>query len=95
MGNRVGRAARRAVRLENQTNFDVDIRKDVDGVESVSGSSDVEVKEVVRVPRGRAQPPRAVPVLAMDPGMWLNMVNVKPSYLVDLEVESMNEYFGV
>ena len=40
--------------------------------------------------RGRAQPPRAVPPSAMDPGMWLNMVNVKPPYLVDLEIESMN-----
>ena len=54
MGDRAGRAAR----LENQTNVDVDISKDVDGRESVSGSSGGEVvKEVVRVPRGRAQPP--------------------------------------
>ena len=37
------------------------------------------------MPRGRAQPPRAVPLLAMEPGI----VNVKPQYLVDLEVESM------
>ena len=88
MGDRAGRAAR----LENQANVDVDIRRDVDGGDSVSGSSDGEVvEEVVRVPRGRAQPPRAVPALAMDPGMWLNMVNVKPPYLVDLEVESMKK----
>ena len=25
------------------------------------------------------------PPLTLDPGMWLNMVNVKPSYLADLE----------
>ena len=54
MGDRAGRAAR----LKNQTNVDVDIRRDVDGGESVSGSSGGKVvKEVVRVPRGRAQPP--------------------------------------
>ena len=89
MEDRPGRAARRAARLENQDNVDVDdIRRDVDGGESVSGSSDGKVvEEVVRVPRGRTQPPRAVLALAMDPGMWLNMVNVKPPYLVDLEVE--------
>ena len=44
------------------------ISEDVDGGESLSGSSDGEVvEEVVRVPRGRTVPP-----LAMDPGMWLN-----------------------
>ena len=59
--------------------MDVDIRSDVDVTESVSGSSDGEVvEEVVRVPRGKAQPPRAFPPLAMDPGMWFDMVNVKP-----------------
>jgi len=42
---------------------------------------------------GRAQPPRAVLPLAMDLGMWLNMVNVKPQYLVDLDVESMKKIF--
>jgi hypothetical protein len=94
MGDRAGRAARRAARLENQAEVDVDIRRDVDGGDSVSGSSDGEVvEEVVRVPRGRAQLPRAVPALAMDPGMWLNMVNVKPPYLVDLEIESMKILF--
>ena len=93
MGDRAGRAARRAARLENQAEVDVDIRRDVDGGDSGSGSSDDDrVEEVVRVPRGRAQPPRAVPALAMDPGMWLNMVNVKPPYLVDLEIESMKKF---
>ena len=93
MGDRAGRAARRAARLENQGGVDVDIRRDVDGGDSGSGSSDDDrVEEVVRVPRGRAQPPRAVPALAMDPGMWLNMVNVKPPYLVDLEIESMKKF---
>ena len=62
----------------------------------MSGLSDGEVlKEVVRVPRGRAQPPRAVPLLAMDPGMWLNMVIVKPPYRVDSEVESMKILFWI
>ena len=70
MGDRAGRAARRAARLENRANVDVGIRSEVDGGESVSGSSDGEVvEEVIRVPRERAQPPRAIPPLAIDPGM--------------------------
>ena len=85
--------------MENQANVEVDIRRDVDGgyrYRYMSESSDGEVvEEVVWVPRGRVLPPRAVPPLAMDPGMWLNMVNVKPPYLVDLEIESMKIYVGV
>ena len=55
MGDRAGRAARRAARLENQAGVDVDIRRDVDGGESASRSFDGEVvEEVVRMPRGRA-----------------------------------------
>ena len=65
MGDRAGRAARRAARVENQANVDMDIRRDVDGGESISGSSDGEVvEEVVRVPRGRAQPP-------VPPSQWI------------------------
>jgi len=52
------------------------------------------VEEVVRVPHGRAQPPRAVPTLAMDPGMWLNMVNVTSPYLVDFEIKSMKTFIS-
>ena len=90
MGDRARRAERREARLGNQAEVEVevDIRKDVNGGDSVSRSSDGEgVEEVVRVPRGWAQPPRTVP------GMWLNMVNVKPPYLVDLEIESMKNLF--
>ena len=29
--------------------------------------------------------------LALDPGMWLNMLNMKPPYLPDLEIESMKK----
>ena len=70
---------RMTARLENQANVNVDIRRDMDGGASVSDGEIVE--EVVRAPRGRAQPPRAVSPLAMDPGMWLKMVNVKPHIL--------------
>ena len=85
MGDRAARAARRASRVENQADVVLDIGRDVDCGESVSGSSDGEiVEEVVR-----ARPPRAVPPLAMDPGMWLKHgENVNPPYLFDLEVES-------
>ena len=45
----------------------------MDGGDSVSGSSDGEImeEEVVMVPHEMAQPPKAVPPLVMDPGMWL------------------------
>ena len=56
-------------------------------VESDSSSENEILEEVVRAPHGRARPPAIVAPLAMDPGMWLNMVNVKPPYLVDLEVD--------
>jgi len=36
-------------------------------------------------------PPAEVPA-AIDSGMWLNMVNVKPPHLIDLEVESMKKF---
>ena len=38
LGDRAGRAARREVRLKNQANVDVDIGRDVDDGDSVSGS---------------------------------------------------------
>ena len=69
-------------------NAAVDIAEVVDNqidVDSDSSSDNELLEEVVRVPRGRARPPAIVAPLAMDPGMWLNMVNVKPPYLVDLE----------
>jgi len=57
MGDRAGRAARTAVRVENQANVDVhvdvhvdvyvNIRRDVDGGQSESGSSDGEFLERV------------------------------------------------
>ena len=48
----------------------------------------------VRVPHIRARDGThgsavAPSPLALDPGMWLNMVNVKTPFLADLEVESM------
>jgi hypothetical protein len=30
--------------------------------------------------------------MVMNPGMWLNMVNVKPPQLADLELESMKKF---
>ena len=43
--------------------------------------------------RSRVGPPAAVAIPApIDPGMWLNMVNVKPRHLADLEVDSMKKF---
>ena len=44
----------------------------------------------IRIPGARAPggPPAAAEIPALiDPGMWLNMVNVKPPHLADLEVK--------
>jgi hypothetical protein len=61
-------------------------------------SDDIEeVENPIAVPargarRGaQAAAPVAAP-LVMDPGMWLNMVNVKTPQLSDLEVESMKKF---
>jgi len=43
-----------------------------------------------RVPYTRVHGPSVAP--PSDPGMWLNMVNVKPPYLADLEIESMKKF---
>ena len=48
----------------------------------------------IRIPgaRGRGGPPAAEVPAAIDPRMWLNMVNVKHPHLSDLEVESMKKF---
>ena len=50
-------------------------------------SDDNEEMEIA--PQQIVRGPAVTPPLALDPGMWLNMVNVKPPYLPDLEIESM------
>ena len=67
MGDRAGRAARRAARVENVVLEDADVDAD-------SSSGNESLEEVVRAPLGRARPPAVVAPLAMDPGMWLKRV---------------------
>ena len=45
-----------------------------------------------RAPRARGRAPAAAFPAAIDPGMWLNMVNIKAPYLSDLELESMKKF---
>ena len=85
MGDRAGRTARRAACVENVVLEDADLDAEL-------SSGNESLKEVVRAPLGRARPPAVVAPLAMDPGMCLNMVNVKPPYLVDLELDSMMKF---
>jgi len=96
MADRGARAARRAARRNGPVeNAAVDIAEVVDNridVESDSSSDNELLEEVVRVPHGRARPPAVIAPLAMDPGLWLNMVNVKPPYLLDLEIDSMKKF---
>ena len=86
------RAARRNGPVENAT---VNIAGVVDNqidVESDSSSDNKLLEDVVRAPHGRARPPAMIAPLAMDPGLWLNMLNVKPPYLLGLEIESMKKF---
>jgi len=96
MAERGVRAARRAARRNGPVeNAAVDIAEVVNNqidVDSDSSSDNELLEEVVRVPHGRARPPAVIAPLAMDPGLWLNMVNVKPPYLSDLEIESMKKF---
>ena len=57
-------------------------------------SDDNEEKEEapVRVPQKRVRGPAMSPPLALDPGIRLNMVNLKPPYLADLKIESMKKF---
>ena len=49
--------------------------------ENEDSDDNEEMEDVpVRVPHRRARGPAVVPQLALDPGMWMNMVNVKPPY---------------
>ena len=43
----------------------------------------------MRVPQ--SGPAAAIP-LTLDPGMWLNLVTVKPPYLANLEIESTKKF---
>jgi len=45
-----------------------------------------------RVPRARGRAPAASLPSAIDPGMCLNMVNIKTPYLSDLEFASINTF---
>ena len=49
----------------------------------------------IRIPgaRGRGEPPAETISTATNPGMWLNLGNVKPAHLADVEVDSMKKFF--
>jgi len=76
-------------------NAAVDIAEVVDNqidVDSDSSSDNERLEEVVRAPNRRARPPAVISPLAMNPGLWLNMVDVKSPYLLDLKIESMKKF---
>jgi hypothetical protein len=73
-------AAREAVRVQQAAGL-------VAGVAQLPVEDDEEGHLEVPVP---ARAAAAVPPL--DPGMWLNMVNVKPPQLLDLELGSMKKF---
>ena len=46
----------------------------------------------IRKARDRGEPPAVAMPAPIDPGIWLNMVNVKPLHLADLDKESMKKF---
>jgi len=84
MADRARRADARAQRRQEAAEAVVAGQENVNEEDS---DDNEEMEEVpVRIPRGRARGPAVAPQLALDPGMWLNMVNVKPPDLPDLEI---------
>jgi hypothetical protein len=63
----------------------------VAGVAALAVDEEDEGQVPAPVPVRGAAAAAAAP-LVMDPGLWLNMVNVKPPQLSDLELESMKKF---
>ena len=90
MADRARRAEARAQRRQEAAEAVV---TDQDRVNEEDSDDNEEMEEVpVRVLQRIARGLAVAPQLALDPGMWLNMVNVKPPYLPDLEIESMKKF---
>jgi len=80
-----GKEAAAAQALEQEVDLDVPAQDQDDIFEE---REDIPA----RVPRARGRAPAAAFPAAIDPGMWLNMVNVKTPYLADLELENMKKF---
>ena len=64
-----------------------------DPIDGEDSDDNKEMKEAhVRAPQRRVRGPAAAPPWALNPGMWLNMINVKPLYLANLEIESVKKF---
>ena len=92
MADRARRAEARAQRRQEAAEA-VEAGQDNEIVNEADSDDNEQVEEVpVRVPQRLARIPAVAPQLALDPGMWMNMVNVKPPHLPDLEIESMKKF---
>jgi len=89
MADRARRAEARAQRRQEAVEALV-VGEDMINDEDLDDNEEME-EAPVRVPQRRVRGPAVAP-LALDPGMWLNIVNVKPPYLADLEIESMKKF---
>ena len=64
-----------------------------DEIEEEDSDENEEMDEAfVRVPQRRVRGPVVTPPLTLDPGMWLNMVHVKPPCIDNLQIETMKKF---
>ena len=91
MADRARRAEARAQRRQDAVDTLASVENPIDEEDS---DDNEEMKEAhARTPYRRVPGPAVAPQLALPhPGMRLNMVNVKPLYLADLEIESMKTF---
>jgi len=87
MADRARRAEARAQRRQEAAEAVV-AGEDMENEEDSDNNEEME-ETPVRVPQIIVRGPAVAPPLALDPGIWLNMVNVKPPYL---EIESMKKF---
>jgi hypothetical protein len=75
MADRARRAEARAQRRQEAA--EVLVAGQENGNEEDSDDNEEMAEVQVRVPQRMARGPAVAPQLALDPGMWMNMVNVK------------------
>jgi len=86
MAHRARRAEARAQRRQGAV-------ESLAAVDEEDSDDNEEMDEApARVPQRKLRGLAVAPPLALNPGMWCNMVNMKLPYLADLEIESIKNF---